>query len=154
NDVQRSPRASAACGLASGKATWLLCLVSRFGGGCGEVIRMMHETGSSRIAPQDSPSETLRSGEVARRVSAVPKPPPLLPAPRGSWRRRLARRLGAGGLVALRDEVRERLAEACDVERRPPERYGFSRETAAWLFTVTGAFYRWYFRTCCYGIET
>jgi len=92
------------------------------------------------------------------RSNAVPRPPslpePEPPARRASWRRRLASRTRTGHrLVALRDEVRARLAEACAVERRPPERYGFSPDAAAWLFTVTGALYRWYFRTQCHGIE-
>src|SRR5262249_9737486 len=75
-------------------------------------------------------------------------------ARRASLRRRLASRTPAGRrLVALRDEVRSALEEACDVERRPPERYGFSRDTAAGLVTITGGPYRGRFRPRCYGIE-
>src|SRR5207244_6065480 len=52
------------------------------------------------------------------RTSAVPRPPSLLEPPpptrRASLRRRLANRTPAGRrLVALRDEVRACLAEAC-----------------------------------------
>jgi 1-acyl-sn-glycerol-3-phosphate acyltransferase len=54
---------------------------------------------------------------------------------------------------SLRDEVRTRLLQARAIERLPPERFGFSVSTATWLFAVTSAFYRWYFRTRCFGLE-
>lgn len=54
---------------------------------------------------------------------------------------------------SLRAEVRGRLLEARTFERLPPERFGFSVAVATWLFSVTSVFYRWYFRTRCFGIE-
>jgi 1-acyl-sn-glycerol-3-phosphate acyltransferase len=53
----------------------------------------------------------------------------------------------------LRREIRTRLLEARALESEPPERFGFSLAAASWLFTVTSVFYRWYFRTQCFGIE-
>ena len=54
---------------------------------------------------------------------------------------------------SLREEVRARLLLARSLERLPPERFGFSVAAATWLFAVTSVFYRWYFRTQCFGIE-
>lgn len=53
----------------------------------------------------------------------------------------------------LRDVVRARLLAARALEREPPERYGFSVAAATRLFMVTSVFYRWYFRTQCFGLE-
>jgi 1-acyl-sn-glycerol-3-phosphate acyltransferase len=53
----------------------------------------------------------------------------------------------------LRDDVRARLLQARALEREPPERYGFSVATATRLFMITSVFYRWYFRTQCFGLE-
>jgi 1-acyl-sn-glycerol-3-phosphate acyltransferase len=71
-------------------------------------------------------------------------PPLQAPSPRGPTPR---------SLRALRAEVRARLQRARSLERVPPERYGFSAPIASWLFLVTAAFYRWYFRVQCFGIE-
>src|SRR5262245_25979693 len=57
------------------------------------------------------------------------------------------------GLRALRSEVRARLLCARALESLPPERYGFSVDAATWLFLITSAIYRWYFRTQCIGLE-
>src|SRR5262245_24037620 len=57
------------------------------------------------------------------------------------------------GLRALRSEVRARLLCARALESLPPERYGFSVDAATWLFLITSAIYRWYFRTQCFGLE-
>ncbi len=54
---------------------------------------------------------------------------------------------------SLRDEVSARLLQARAIERLPPERFGFGVATATRLFAVTSAFYRWYFRTRCFGLE-
>src|SRR5262249_42663360 len=54
---------------------------------------------------------------------------------------------------SLRDEVRNRLLQACALERLPPERFGFSVASATRLFMITCALYRWYFRTRCFGLE-
>jgi 1-acyl-sn-glycerol-3-phosphate acyltransferase len=53
----------------------------------------------------------------------------------------------------LRREVRRRLEIARALERIPPEKFGFTVSAATWLFTITSAFYRWYFRTECFGLE-
>jgi 1-acyl-sn-glycerol-3-phosphate acyltransferase len=45
------------------------------------------------------------------------------------------------------------LAEACALEERPPERFGFRFTTAARLVMVPGILYRAYFRVECYGID-
>jgi 1-acyl-sn-glycerol-3-phosphate acyltransferase len=50
-------------------------------------------------------------------------------------------------------EVRNRLLQACALERLPPERFGFSVASATRLFMITCALYRWYFRTRCFGLE-
>jgi len=50
-------------------------------------------------------------------------------------------------------DLRSRLATACALESRPPERFGFSFATAARLFRITSFFYRRYFRVECHGIE-
>jgi 1-acyl-sn-glycerol-3-phosphate acyltransferase len=55
--------------------------------------------------------------------------------------------------LRLRHEVHERLLAARAMEAIPPETFGFSTDTATWLFTITCAMYRWYFRTECFGIE-
>jgi len=55
------------------------------------------------------------------------------------------------GLRALRSEVRARLLCARALESLPPERYGFSVDSATWLFLITSAIYRWYFRTQSFG---
>jgi len=60
---------------------------------------------------------------------------------------------GRRGLAGLRSEVRARLLSARELERVPPERYGFSVDAASWLFLITSVIYRWYFRTRCFGIE-
>lgn len=57
------------------------------------------------------------------------------------------------GLVAFREEVRERLRQACALEDPPPEHYGFCIERASRLFVITGLMYRRFFRTQCFGIE-
>jgi len=57
------------------------------------------------------------------------------------------------GLRALRSEVRARLLCARALESLPPERYGFSVDSATWLFLITSAIYRWYFRTQSFGLE-
>ena len=49
--------------------------------------------------------------------------------------------------------LRARLAQACALEERPPERFGFRLETAARLFSITSFLYRRYFRVECHGIE-
>jgi len=50
-------------------------------------------------------------------------------------------------------EVRNRLLQACALERLPPERFGFSVASATRLFMITCALYRWYFRARCFGLE-
>ncbi len=50
-------------------------------------------------------------------------------------------------------DLRSRLAMACALENRPPERFGFSFATASRLFRITSFFYRRYFRVECHGIE-
>src|SRR5262249_13763202 len=57
------------------------------------------------------------------------------------------------GLRALRSQVRARLLNARALESLPPERYGFSVDAATWLFLITSAIYRWYFRTQCFGLQ-
>lgn len=52
-----------------------------------------------------------------------------------------------------RDDVRTRLTRARDLERTPPETYGFDLDSAARMFRITGFMYRRYFRTTCYGLE-
>jgi len=47
-------------------------------------------------------------------------------------------------------DVRARLAEACALERHPPERFGFRLSAATRLFLVTRALYRGYFRVSCH----
>jgi 1-acyl-sn-glycerol-3-phosphate acyltransferase len=54
---------------------------------------------------------------------------------------------------SLRGEVSTRLLQARAVEQLPPERFGFSVTSATRLFMITSAFYRWYFRTRCFGLE-
>ena len=58
-----------------------------------------------------------------------------------------------GRFLAAREEVRSRLSAACALEHRPPERFGFSFETATRLLMVTRFFYRSYFRVACHGIQ-
>ena len=53
---------------------------------------------------------------------------------------------------SLRSEVRTRLLQARAVEQLPPERFGFSMASAARLFLITSVFYRWYFRSRCFGL--
>jgi 1-acyl-sn-glycerol-3-phosphate acyltransferase len=77
-------------------------------------------------------------------LPAEPTVPASVPAPVPP------RRLPIG---RLREAVRARLMEARALEREPPERYGFSVDAATRLFMVTSVFYRWYFRTQCFGLE-
>lgn len=77
--------------------------------------------------------------------AALPVETPLTGAASG--------RTGSRGLRALRAEIRRRLSQARALEAVPPETHGFSIRVAEWLFLVTCSFYRWYFRTRCYGIE-
>ncbi len=87
-------------------------------------------------------------------IAQRPAPPQRLPGKPGRREERRARRLpGLRRFLASREEVRSRLAEACALESRPPERFGFALDTAARLFQVTGFFYRSYFRVECHGIE-
>jgi 1-acyl-sn-glycerol-3-phosphate acyltransferase len=58
------------------------------------------------------------------------------------------------GLRAFHADIRSRLARACALEERPPERFGFRFDTAARLLLVPGLLYRAYFRVECHGIET
>jgi len=71
--------------------------------------------------------------------SGPPPPAPRLARPRG--------------LRAFQRHVRARLAQACALEERPPERFGFRFTTAARLFMVPGLLYRAYFRVECHGID-
>lgn len=57
------------------------------------------------------------------------------------------------GPLTLHRTVRARLALARTLEADPPEIHGFRLETAAWLYTFTGAMARWYFRTESRGLE-
>jgi 1-acyl-sn-glycerol-3-phosphate acyltransferase len=68
------------------------------------------------------------------------------PAPDAS---RAVRRV-RGSLAA---EVRERLRRAIALAPQAQTSQGLRFETARRLITVTGALYRWYFRTECHGIE-
>ncbi len=54
---------------------------------------------------------------------------------------------------AFEARIRERLARACALEDRPPERFGFRFDTAVRLFLVTGSVYRKYFRVETFGLD-
>lgn len=86
---------------------------------------------------------------MSRLLASAAAPARSMDAPR-----RAAHRAGLRGLIALRDEVGEKLRLARDLELEPPERYGFSLATATRLFLVTASLYRWYFRSEAFGLET
>lgn len=82
------------------------------------------------------------------RPAPLPGEPPDQPTPDREQPRR------GRGLAAFRADVRARLLRARAIERVPPERHGFTVDTASWLFLITGLIYRWYFRTQCFGLDT
>src|SRR5213593_3636651 len=83
-----------------------------------------------------------------------PRPRPTIPSREQRPGRARYRLPLLGRLRAARQEVRSRLSSACALEHRPPERFGFSFETATRLLMVTRFFYRNYFRVACHGLAS
>lgn len=80
----------------------------------------------------------------------APRPPERQISPlRGPWWRLPALRR----IAAAHERVSDRLAEAAALENPPPERFGFRLHIAAYLYLITGFYYRRYFRVVCHGLD-